>query len=296
MLDYALLEALAAVIRHGSFERAAKDLNVSPSAVSQRVKLLEERVGSVLVKRGQPCVATTSGALLCRHTERVQLLEAELSGRVPHLPGSVGAWPTLRVAVNDDSVATWFIDAVGPFCAESNTLLDLVIDDQDYTAERIRDGSVQGAITAQAEPIQGCRSTRLGRIRYHAVCSPDFHARYFSDGLTREALRCAPCVMFSPKDSLQMRFIRRAVRTDLDPPKHWIPHVAGYLRACETGLGWGMCPDRMIERQVAAGEMIDLSEGRSIDIELYWQSWRLSIDWLDEFSRALKTQAARWLD
>lgn len=296
MLDYALLEALAAVIRHGSFERAAKDLNVSPSAVSQRVKLLEERVGSVLVKRGQPCVATTSGALLCRHTERVQLLEAELSGRVPQLPGSVGAWPTLRVAVNDDSVATWFIDAVGPFCAESNTLLDLVIDDQDYTAERIRDGSVQGAITAQAEPIQGCRSTRLGRIRYHAVCSPDFHARYFSDGLTREALRRAPCVMFSPKDSLQLRFIRRATRTDLDPPKHWIPHVAGYLRACETGLGWGMCPDRMIERQVANGEMIDLSEGRSIDIELYWQSWRLSIDWLDEFSHALKTQAARWLD
>ena len=116
MLDYALLDALAAVIRHGSFERAAKELNVTPSAVSQRVKLLEERVGSVLVKRGQPCVATTSGALLCRHTERVQLLEAELGGRMPALPGQIAsAWPTLRVAVNDDSVATWFIDAVGPF-------------------------------------------------------------------------------------------------------------------------------------------------------------------------------------
>ena len=76
MLDYALLDALAAVVRHGSFDRAAGELNVTPSAVSQRVKLLEERVGSVLVKRGQPCVATTSGALLCRHTERVQLLEA----------------------------------------------------------------------------------------------------------------------------------------------------------------------------------------------------------------------------
>ncbi|MCQ0031391.1 LysR family transcriptional regulator ArgP [Burkholderia glumae] len=296
MLDYALLEALSAVIRQGSFERAAKDLNVSPSAVSQRIKLLEERVGSVLVKRGQPCVATTSGALLCRHTERVQLLEAELAGQVPHLPGAVGAWPTLRIAVNDDSVATWFIDAVAPFCAQSGTLLDLVIDDQDYTAERIRDGSVQGAITAQAEPIQGCRSTRLGRIRYQAVCSPAFQARYFADGLTREALRRAPCVMFSPKDSLQMRFIRRATRTDLDPPKHWIPHVAGYLRACETGLGWGMCPVRMVERQVASGEMVDLSEGRSIDIELYWQSWRLSIGWLDEFSRVLKASAAQWLD
>ncbi|MBU9547220.1 LysR family transcriptional regulator ArgP [Burkholderia multivorans] len=297
MLDYALLDALAAVIRHGSFERAAKELNVTPSAVSQRVKLLEERVGSVLVKRGQPCVATTSGALLCRHTERVQLLEAELSGRMPALPGPLAStWPTLRVAVNDDSVATWFVDAVAPFCAERETLLDLVIDDQDYTAERIRDGSVQGAVTAQAEPIQGCRSTRLGRIRYRAVCSPAFHARYFGAGITRDALRRAPCVMFNPKDGLQARFIRRVTQADLDPPQHWIPHVAGYLRACETGLGWGMCPDRMVDRQLAAGELVDMSAGRTVDIELYWQSWRLSIGWLDDFSAALKARAALFLD
>ena len=180
------------------------------------------------------------GALLCRHTERVQLLEAELGGRMPALPGQIAStWPTLRVAVNDDSVATWFIDAVGPFCTERETLLDLVIDDWDYTASRIRDGSVQGAVTAQAEPIQGCRSERLGRIRYRAVCSPAFYARYFDAGITRDALRRAPCVMFNPKDGLQARFIRRVTRADLDPPQHWIPHVAGYLRACETGLGWG---------------------------------------------------------
>jgi LysR family transcriptional regulator, chromosome initiation inhibitor len=297
MLDYALLDALAAVIRQGSFERAAKDLKVSASAVSQRVKLLEERVGSVLVKRGQPCVATASGALLCRHTERVQMLEAELSGRMPHFSGALaGRWPTLRVAVNDDSVATWFVDAVGPFCADSGTLLDLVIDDQDYTAERIRDGSVQGAVTAQAEPIQGCRSTRLGRIRYRAVCSPAFHARYFADGVTRDTLQRAPCVMFNPKDGLQARFMRRVTRAELDPPRHWIPHVAGYLRACETGLGWGMCPERMTERQLATGELVDLSAGRTVDIELYWQSWRLSIGWLDDFSAALKARAALFLD
>ncbi|KVE31224.1 LysR family transcriptional regulator ArgP [Burkholderia sp. TSV86] len=297
MLDYALLDALAEVIRQGSFERAAKALNISPSAVSQRVKLLEERVGSVLVKRGQPCVATTSGALLCRHTERVRMLEAELSSHMPAAPDAPpGTWPTLRVAVNDDSVATWFIDAVGPFCAQSGTLLDLVIDDQDHTAERIRDGSVQGAVTALAEPIQGCRSTRLGRIRYHPVCSPAFFERYFSDGLNRDALRRAPCVMFNSKDSLQARFIRRVTRVDLDPPQHWIPHVAGYLRACEAGLGWGMCPNRMVERQIAAGELIDMSPGKSIDIELYWQSWRLSIGWLDEFGAALKARAALFLD
>jgi LysR family transcriptional regulator (chromosome initiation inhibitor) len=78
MLDYPSLAALAAVVREGSFERAARVLNVTASAVSQRVKLLEERLGSVLVVRGQPCSATDAGRLLCRHVERVGMLEQDL--------------------------------------------------------------------------------------------------------------------------------------------------------------------------------------------------------------------------
>ncbi|MGF6982461.1 LysR family transcriptional regulator (chromosome initiation inhibitor) [Paraburkholderia atlantica] len=297
MLDYALLDALAAVVRHGSFDRAASELNITPSAVSQRVKLLEERVGSVLVKRGQPCVATTSGALLCRHTERVQLLEAELNGRLPTLPGAlVEQWPALRVAVNDDSVGTWFIDAVAPFCVEREMLLDLVIDDQDYTAQRIRDGSVQGAITTQAEPVQGCRSTRLGRMRYLAVCSAAFFARYFADGVTRDSLRRTPCVDFNPKDQLQKRFMRRITRAEIDPPLHWIPHVAGFMRACVMSLGWGMCPERMIAGHLARGELVEVAPGKHIDVDLYWQSWRLSIGWLDDFSAMLRKRAGEFLD
>jgi LysR family transcriptional regulator (chromosome initiation inhibitor) len=297
MLDYALLDALAAVVRHGSFERAAGALNVTPSAVSQRVKLLEERVGAVLVKRGQPCVATAAGALLCRHTERVQLLEAELGGGMPTVAGGAHASrPTLRVAVNDDSVGTWFIDAVAPFCVERGILLDLVIDDQDHTAQRMRDGSVQGAVTTQAEPVQGCRSTRLGRMRYLAVCSPEFFERYFAQGVGRESLRRAPCVEFNPKDQLQKRFVRRITRAQVDAPLHWIPHVAGFLRCCVSGLGWGMCPERMIAPQLARGELVELTPGRTLDVELYWQSWRLSIGWLDDFGTMLRRRAADWLD
>jgi LysR family transcriptional regulator (chromosome initiation inhibitor) len=297
MLDYALLDALAAVVRHGSFDRAASALNVTPSAVSQRVKLLEERVGTVLVKRGQPCVATASGALLCRHTERVQLLEAELGGAMPTFTGALdGSQPTLRVAVNDDSVGTWFIDAVAPFCVERGILLDLVIDDQDHTAQRMRDGSVQGAVTTQAEPVQGCRSTRLGRMRYLAVCSPEYFERYFAQGVGRESLRRAPCIEFNPKDQLQKRFIRRVTRAQVDAPLHWIPHVAGFLRCCLNGLGWGMCPERMIAPHLASGELVELTPGRALDVDLYWQSWRLSIGWLDDFGAMLRRRSAEFLD
>jgi LysR family transcriptional regulator (chromosome initiation inhibitor) len=295
MLDYALFDALCAVVRHGSFERAARALNVTPSAISQRVKLLEERVGTVLVKRGTPCVATPSGALLCRHTERVQILEAQLAGTLPNVPGLDNGRPTLRVAVNDDSVGTWFVDAVAPFCVERQILLDLVIDDQDHTAQLIREGAVQAAVTTQAEPVQGCRSTHLGRMRYFAVCSPHFHETYFANGVTREALRAAPCVSFNAKDELQQRFIRRVTRAEVNPPLHWIPHVAGFLRGCVAGLGWGMCPERMIGEHLERGELVQMAPGRHLDVALYWQSWRLSIGWLDEFGAMLQTRAAEWL-
>jgi LysR family transcriptional regulator (chromosome initiation inhibitor) len=200
------------------------------------------------------------------------------------------------VAVNDDSVGSWFIDAVAPFCIEREMLLDLVIDDQDHTAQRIRDGSVQGALTTQAEPVQGCRSARLGRMRYLAVCAPAFRERYFADGVTRENLRRAPCIDFNPKDQLQKRFMRRITRAEVDPPLHWIPHVAGFLRGCVTGLGWGMCPERMIAAQVASGELVEMAPGKPIDVDLYWQSWRLSIGWLDDFSAVLRKRAAEFLD
>jgi LysR family transcriptional regulator (chromosome initiation inhibitor) len=292
MLDYALLDALLAVVRMGSFERAARELSVTPSAVSQRVKLLEERAGSLLVRRGQPCQPTASGALLCRHTERVQLLEAELGGRLPALPGALGErHPKLRIAVNDDSVSTCFIAAAADFCIERDLLLDLVVDDQDHTAQRIRDGDVQGAVTTLAEPVPGWRAVKLGRMRYSAVCSPAYFARHFPNGLTRDALRHAPCVDFNDKDELQKRFIRRITRADIEPPAHVVPHGAGFVGACTAGLAWGMCPRRLVARELESGELVEMSPGARFDVDLYWQSWRLALGWLDDFSAMLKDRA-----
>ncbi|MDR5783525.1 LysR family transcriptional regulator ArgP [Caballeronia sp. LZ065] len=297
MLDYALLNALLAVVRTGSFERAARELSITPSAVSQRVKLLEERVGSLLVRRGQPCEATASGALLCRHTERVQLLEAELGGRMPALPGVSGERRArLRIAVNDDSMSTWFLAAAAEFCVEREVLLDLVVDDQDHTAQRIRDGDVQGAVTTLAEPVPGWRSTKLGRMRYSAVCAPAYFARHFARGLTREALRQAPCVNFNDKDELQRRFIRRVTRADIHPPAHVVPHGAGFVNACTAGMAWGMCPRRLIARELESGELVEMSPGVRFDVDLHWQSWRLAVGWLDDFSAVLKRHARLLLD
>jgi len=164
MLDTPLLHTLAAVVREGSFERAARSLHLTPSAVSQRIRQAEERVGTVLVVRGQPCTATVAGARLCRHAQTVSLLENELRRDLPGLAPEAASRgrSTLRVAINADSLGTWFVDALASFAQEDETLVDVLIDDQDHTGAWLQRGHVLAAVTSTATPVQGCRSRKLG--------------------------------------------------------------------------------------------------------------------------------------
>jgi LysR family transcriptional regulator (chromosome initiation inhibitor) len=295
--DYALLDALAAVVREGSFERAARALSVTPSAVSQRMKLLEERVGKPLVLRGQPCAATPAGAALCRHVEQVALLEHELGERLPELTRLLGPAisPTLRIAVNADSVATWFVRALSRFSSERRVLFDVVIDDQDYTAKLLRGGEVQGAVTTVAEPAPGCRSVPLGSLRYVGTCSPDFRRRWFAAGVSRDTLRAAPCLVFNPKDRLQHVFARKIARADVEMPTHWLPSSHAFVEGCLHGLGWGLNPKPLVIDALARGDLVDMIPGRHIDVALFWQSWRLSSATFDRLVEIIVEEARRAL-
>lgn len=294
MLDYPLIEALAAVVREGSFEKAARVLHLTPSAVSQRVKLLEERVGKVLVARGQPCTATEVGGALCRHAEQVALLEHELSGRLPEL-GAVQrgplAPPTLRIAVNADSAATWFMPALNRFCSHHDVLFDLVFDDQDHTAALLRSGSVHGAVTTLAAPVQGCRAQKLGTMRFLSTCSPSFWKRHFSGGVNRAAFAGAPCLVFNAKDALQTTFMRKVLRAEPNVPSHRLPSSTAFVEASLGGLGWAMNPELLVREHLRTGALVEVAPGRSVDVELYWQSWRLSSKLIEALTEEIVSAA-----
>ncbi|EZP62949.1 HTH-type transcriptional regulator ArgP [Delftia sp. RIT313] len=298
MLDYAGLEALAAVVREGSFERAARKLHVTPSAVSQRIKLLEERVGQVLVLRGQPCSGTDAGRRLCLHLEQVALLENDLRRKNPELvPEGQTALPTLKLAVNADSLSTWFMDAMSAFTRDGNELLDISIDDQDHTAKRIREGEVLAAVTATSSAIPGCNTWPLGRMRYVAAASPDFIRRYLKDGITPEAMARTPMMSYGRKDSLQDQWLQRlGAEGRRNTPRHFLPSNQGYTRACELGMGWGMHPPPMIGAQLAEGSLVELLPGNDLDIPMYWAHARNAQASLQRLTDCVIQAAAACLD
>jgi len=291
MLDYAALSALAAVVREGSFERAARALHVTPSAVSQRIRLLEERVGAALVVRGQPCTATELGRRLCQHVDQVRLLEQELQGRLPALATERDARVTLPVAVNADSLATWFVPALAAFAAEAPVLVDVAVDDQDHTAEWLRSGAVLAAVSGSARAPAGCNSAPLGAMRYIAAASPAFVARHFAEGVGAASLAAAPSLQFNAKDELQLRWASRLCHRRIELPRHTLPSSHAFVAAALAGLGWGMQPEALIAPQLAAGSLVELVPGLPLDVPLHWHTARAASGLLDGLGSAVAAAA-----
>ena len=291
MLDYASLSAVAVVVREGSFEGAARALNVTPSAISQRVKQLEERVGGVLIVRGQPCAPTEMGRLICRHVEQVGMLEHELHGALPRLAPheSNEERVTIRVAVNADSLGTWFIQAIARFLETDRALLDVAIDDQEHTQDWLRSGDVLAAVTGDSQPVQGCESIPIGKLKYCAVASPDYVRRYFPEGVTAAALTAAPSLRFNRKDRLQTQWMRNICRREVDTPSHWLPSTQAFTDASVAGIGWGMNPQAMVASHLRDGSLVELVPGRLLSVPLYWQHTRLQMPMLARLTKAVIT-------
>ncbi|MEV0897708.1 LysR family transcriptional regulator ArgP [Actinoplanes sp. NPDC049802] len=278
-MDQVQLATFQAVVEQGSFEAAARVLHVTPSAVSQRIKALEQTVGQVLVRRAKPCTATTAGEVLIRFAGQVALLEREALDQA-RLSGSGGA-VQLSVVVNADSLDSWFLPVLHQV---PGVLFELHTDDQDHTAELLRSGTAMAAVTADHHPVQGCRVERLGVMRYLAVASP---------ALDITDLSRTPVLVYNRKDRIQHRFLH--ARYDYDPPVHYIPATAAFNRAIRLGLGWGLLYEQEARPELAAGRLVEIDPGGHLDVPLYWQCWRLSSNALDTLTAAVRTAAARSL-
>jgi LysR family transcriptional regulator (chromosome initiation inhibitor) len=289
MLDYSSLAAVATVVREGSFEHAARALNVTPSAVSQRVKQLEERLGCVLIIRGHPCRASAAGRLLCRHIERVSMLEHDLGLDLPMAARTDAGEGrvSLRIAVNADSLGTWFLGAMTTFIEEEAALFDVALDEEEHTAEWLRNSEVLAAVTSVSEAVPGCDCTYLGRLFYTAVASPDFMRRYFSTGVNAASLELAPCLTFNRKDKLQQQWMHRRCRHRIDAPVHWLPSTQAFIDATVAGIAWGMNPVSLVQAQLRAGTLVELIPGSMLAVPLYWQNARLPVPMLQRLTQTV---------
>lgn len=283
------LAALCEVLRCGSFDTAATNLSVTASAVSQRIKALEERVGTQLVRRSTPCVPTTQGRRIARHAETVRLLETQLSRELSinqPRPGRVS------IAVNSDSLHTWFPEALAQV---DDLLFDIQVDDQDHSSAWMKRGEVSAVICARDAVLPGCDVTQLGAMRYVACASPVYIARWLSNGITPQTLAHAPCLMFNAKDGLQTQWMEAQGAHRAAPPSHMIPSTKAFVDACVNGMGWGLQPEPLVKEHIDSGRLVTLGPGSVKDVHLIWQVSRVVSTALAPVTKAVQAAAQKSL-
>ena len=295
MFDYKLLEALATVVSESGFDKAAKVLHLTQSAISQRIRLLEEQTGQILLVRTSPPTPTSAGQQLLKHALQVRQLEEDLRQELGS--GDKSGWINLALGINADSLATWFPQIILPFLRDSRILLDIRVDDQEQTHRLLKDGEVIGCVSTQEQAMQGCSVTYLGCMHYRAWATPSFAQIWLPQGFDREASERAPIILFNRKDEVHHRLLEQLwglVPTAL--PAHHAPSSEQFARWITAGIGYGMLPDQQSASAQKQGLLIDLAPGHSVPVKLYWHCWNIQSPSLLRLTAHLAREARRLLD
>jgi LysR family transcriptional regulator (chromosome initiation inhibitor) len=297
MLDGKQLEALAAVLEHGGFGPAATSLNLTLAAVSLRIKSLETMLGQRLLVRGKVVRATVAGQALLAHIKQVQLMEADLLSAGATARGVGAQWQRLSVAVNADSLSSWFLPGVAPTLARHHLLLDVVIDDQEHTHEALKSGDVVACVSTHPTPMRGCVAEPLGVMRYRCVGAPALvrKCQTKTGAVSPHRLLATPAVIFNRKDGLQDLFLHQNFGLQSPQyPRHFVPAVDAFESALTSGMGWGMVHELHLSARSDRLPLVEMLPGSTVDTPLYWHHWAREPASAQRLTQAVK-QAAQAL-
>ncbi|MBF9001416.1 MULTISPECIES: LysR family transcriptional regulator ArgP [Vibrio] len=294
-LDYKWIEALDSVLSHGSFERAADDLCLSQSAVSQRIKQLEKFLAQPVLIRSAPPQATPIGTKLLGLYRRVSLLEQEV---IPELTNHSTLRPiNLTIATNADSLATWVLPALKPMMSDNSLALHFAILDENRSIQKMKSGEAVGAISLESQALVGCCAEYLGKMEYLCVASPEFIVRHFAGGVSHDSLLKAPMVSFDQQDEQHKQFLLKhfGITQEL-----FINHKVGsseaFVEMAKMGIAYCLIPKLQIIQELELGTLVDITPGMSIVNQIYWHHWQLENGILKEISAAIVQGAKEALE
>jgi LysR family transcriptional regulator (chromosome initiation inhibitor) len=241
-------------------------------------------------------VPTDAGLQLCRHVEQVSLLQHELDERMRVLVGGEDdAAATIRISVNNDSLATWFPNVIMRAARELGIRFDILPDDQEHTEGSLKSGDALAVVTALETPVQGCRRISLGSMDYIAVAAPELFRRQFAAGVSLDTLRGSTCLGFNRKDTIQDQWMTLCFGAAVPVSTHFVPSYEGYIACCLNGTGWGLVTSIAGNPLIRRGDLVELSPGRAVKVSLHWQASTQSSEVLRRLGDLVLEEATKHL-
>jgi|SRR5579862_1168859 len=292
MLDYRGIEALYTVQELQSFEETAKKLHITQSAVSQRIKSLETYYSQPLLIRSLPYRSTELGQQLIGHYKRLCLLENELEKQL-----GAPVKPSISIAVNRDSLETWFMDVIQKIAIFNQIILEVIAGDQEHTLDYLKKGQVSACVSTSEKAIVGGHVQFLGNMEYVLAASPEYVNRHFSKGDPRECLSRAVALKFDLSDTLHERYLEKFFGLngrELD--YHVLPSVQGFKQFALLGYGYGLIPKIDITEELKKKQLVEIYREKTWKIPLYWHYWAVESPLYRKFNEEMIQQARSKLD
>lgn len=282
MLDYSAIAALAAVVETQSFQAAAQKLFVTQSAVSQRIKSLENFYGEPVLIRTLPLKPTQLGLILLGAHKRISLVEES----VQEILQSQSYSPIISIAISRDSLETWFIAIMDQLKKIQPIQLEIIADDQDFTLNYLQNGLVSACASTVAKNLSGCKSEFIGYFDYVMVASPQFKKKYFNNKKnTTTNLLNAPAVIFDHKDKLHANYLKHFFNlSDATIRYHVIPSVAGFRHFALNGYAYALIPEIDIKKELKQEKLMNLFPDKIWQMPLYWHSWSVETKGYQSFN------------
>lgn len=294
MLDYQAIAALAAVIETQGFQSAASRLFITQSAVSQRIKHLEQYYGEPVMVRTLPYRPTELGLTLLGHFKRVSLLEDALQVSLT----AEAAAPRISISISRDSMETWFTTVIKQLHEIMPMTIEMIADDQDRTLQYLQKGLVSACASTSSKAISGCKAEFIGYFDYALVATPQFKKQYFKSGeVTKKELLTAPTLLFDQNDKLHHAYLKKFFNMEDVNLNHChvVPSVAGFKQFALSGYAYVLIPCIDISDELKQKKLVNLCPDKVWQMPVYWHSFEIETSAYQAFNQLVLTVARKLL-
>lgn len=287
-MDYEAIKTLESVIRNQNFERAAKELFITQSAVSQRVNQLEVEYGQRLLIRELPYRATGLGETILSHYRKVISLEQSLDLN-PAFESATK--PIVKISMNVDSLEIWFMKVLQNPDIAKLINLQITVDDEKYTLNYLKSGRVDLSIGTIKTPVSNHDCLHLGSMTYALVASPEFKKKYFPKKVSEADFTKIPALIFNERDDLQSAYLKQHFQFSGSYPTTSIPSTAGSKAAIISGFGYGLQPIMDIQKELKSKALVLVAADKTFKRELYLHHWNYQSESLKKLIHSIQTAA-----
>lgn len=261
------------VVESGSFSEAARQLGMTPSAVSRAIARLERELNTRLLQRTtRKLRLSDSGTEVYRHgRDMEQAMKAAVA-----VSGSTDSEPAGKLRITAPRALGRFL--VHPYIPDflaAYPKVDVVFRLEDRDVDLI-DEQVDLAFRITDQPPPGLMGRRLLRIEHIVCATPAYLARHGTPAHPRD-LKAHSCIALSDElvDS-RWRFSRDGKTVSVDiRGRYTINHAAARLDAVLSGLGIGSVPYFIAREAVTSGQVVQVLPEWTFKTNYYGQAWIL---------------------